>query len=27
VYKIGDCLEVRSAKEALYEGASIGRSI
>ena len=27
VYQIGDCLEVRSAKEALYEGALIGRSI
>ena len=27
VYSIGDCLEVRSAKEALYEGARIGRSI
>jgi len=27
VYQIGDCLEVRSAKEAIYEGASIGRSI
>jgi 2,4-dienoyl-CoA reductase-like NADH-dependent reductase (Old Yellow Enzyme family)/thioredoxin reductase len=27
VYKIGDCLEVRSAKEAIYEGAYIGISI
>ena len=27
VYSLGDCLEVRSAKEALYEGARIGRSI
>ncbi|MBW2609049.1 MAG: FAD-dependent oxidoreductase [Deltaproteobacteria bacterium] len=26
-YKIGDCLEARSAKEAIFEGASIGRSI
>ncbi|MFC1819578.1 FAD-dependent oxidoreductase, partial [Thermodesulfobacteriota bacterium] len=26
-YQIGDCLEVRSAKEALYEGALIGKSI
>jgi 2,4-dienoyl-CoA reductase-like NADH-dependent reductase (Old Yellow Enzyme family)/thioredoxin reductase len=27
VYQIGDCLEVRSAKEAIYEGAYIGISI
>lgn len=27
VYQIGDCLEVRSAKEAIYEGAHIGISI
>ncbi len=27
VYQIGDCLDVRSAKEAIYEGASIGRQI
>jgi 2,4-dienoyl-CoA reductase-like NADH-dependent reductase (Old Yellow Enzyme family)/thioredoxin reductase len=27
VYQIGDCLEVRSAKEAIYEGAVIGRNI
>ncbi|MFC1866852.1 FAD-dependent oxidoreductase [Thermodesulfobacteriota bacterium] len=26
-YKIGDCQEVRSAKEAIYEGASIGITI
>jgi 2,4-dienoyl-CoA reductase-like NADH-dependent reductase (Old Yellow Enzyme family)/thioredoxin reductase len=26
-YQIGDCLEARSAKEAIFEGASIGRSI
>jgi 2,4-dienoyl-CoA reductase (NADPH2) len=26
-YQIGDCLEVRSAKEAILEGASIGRLI
>jgi 2,4-dienoyl-CoA reductase-like NADH-dependent reductase (Old Yellow Enzyme family)/thioredoxin reductase len=27
VYQIGDCLEVRSAKEAIYEGACIGMAI
>ncbi len=27
VYQIGDCIEVRSAKEAIYEGAYIGVSI
>lgn len=27
VYQIGDCLEPRGAKQAIYEGASIGRSI
>lgn len=27
VYQIGDCLEVRSAKEAIYEAAVIGRKI
>ncbi len=27
VYQIGDCLEVRSAKEAIYEGACIGMTI
>ncbi len=27
VYQIGDCAEVRSAKEAIYEGAAIGRII
>ncbi len=27
VYQIGDCLEVRSAKEAIFDGASIGRRI
>ena len=26
-YQIGDCLEPRSAKAAIYEGAVIGRSI
>lgn len=26
-FQIGDCLEVRSAKEAIFEGASIGRLI
>jgi 2,4-dienoyl-CoA reductase-like NADH-dependent reductase (Old Yellow Enzyme family)/thioredoxin reductase len=26
-YQIGDCLEVRSAKEAIFEGAAIGRLI
>ena len=27
VYQIGDCLEVRTAKEAIYEGACIGMAI
>ena len=27
VHKIGDCLEPRSAKAAIYEGAVLGRSI
>lgn len=27
VYQIGDCVDVRSAKEAIYEGAVIGRTI
>jgi NADPH-dependent 2,4-dienoyl-CoA reductase/sulfur reductase-like enzyme len=27
VYRIGDCKEIRSAKEAIYEGALIGRRI
>jgi 2,4-dienoyl-CoA reductase (NADPH2) len=27
VYQIGDCLEARSAKEAIFEGASIGRKL
>jgi len=27
VYQIGDCVEARSAKAALYEGAVLGRSI
>ena len=27
IHKIGDCLEPRSAKAAIYEGAVLGRSI
>ena len=27
IYRIGDCLEPRNAKAAIYEGAVIGRSI
>ncbi|MGD2124566.1 MAG: FAD-dependent oxidoreductase [Desulfobacteraceae bacterium] len=27
IYQIGDCLEVRSAKAAIFEGADIGRAI
>jgi len=27
VHRIGDCLEPRSAKEAIYEGAVLGRAI
>jgi 2,4-dienoyl-CoA reductase-like NADH-dependent reductase (Old Yellow Enzyme family)/thioredoxin reductase len=26
-YRVGDCLEVRSAKEAIYEGAAIGQKV
>jgi hypothetical protein len=27
IHKIGDCLEPRSAKSAIYEGAVLGRAI
>jgi pyruvate/2-oxoglutarate dehydrogenase complex dihydrolipoamide dehydrogenase (E3) component len=27
IYQIGDCLEPRSAKDAIYEGAVLGRKI
>jgi hypothetical protein len=27
IHRIGDCLEARSAKTAIYEGAVLGRSL
>jgi pyruvate/2-oxoglutarate dehydrogenase complex dihydrolipoamide dehydrogenase (E3) component len=27
IHRIGDCLEARNAKEAIYEGAVLGRSL